>query len=65
MRQNLNLKIIIEDIETDRKYIEKNITNFIKVVKNSMKNSLNDLLTLKINRNKKRNKKEIFFYTFR
>ena len=57
----MNLKITIEDIETDRKYIKENITNFNKSVKNSMKDSLNNLLKLKTNRIKKRDEKENLF----
>ena len=37
------------------------MTDFIKSVKNSMKNSLNDLLKLKANRIKKRDEKEDLF----
>ena len=58
----MNLKIIIENVEIDRKYIEEDVIDFVKLVKNSMKNSLNNLLTLKTNRNKERNKKEDFFF---
>ena len=55
------MKIIIENVEIDRKYIKENITNFVKFVKNSIKDLLNDLLTLRTNRNKKRNEKENLF----
>ena len=57
----MNLKIIIDDVEIDRKYIKRNVADFVKFVKNSMKNSLNDLLTLRTNRNKERDGKENFF----
>ena len=58
----MNLKIIIDDIEIDREYIKENITDFVKFVKNLMKDSLNDLLTLKANRNKKPDEKKNFFF---
>ena len=57
----MNLKIIIESVEIDREYIEENVINFVKFVKNSIKDSLNDLLMLKTNRNKKRDEKENLF----
>ena len=56
------MKIIIDDVEIDRKYIEEDVTNFVKFVKNSMKNLLNDLLTLRTNRNKERDEKKNFFF---
>ena len=56
------MKIIIDDVEIDQEYIKKNVTDFVKFVKNSMKNSLNDLLTLKINRNKERDEKKDFSF---
>ena len=58
----MNLKIIIDDVEIDRKYIKEDVTNSVKFVKNLMKNSLNDLLTLRTNRNKKRDEKENLFF---
>ena len=58
----MNLKRIIKDVEIDRKYIEQNVINFVKFIKNLIKSLLNDLLTLKTNRNKKRDKKEYFFF---
>ena len=57
----MNLKIIIESVEIDREYIKENVIDFIKSVKNSMKNLLNDLLKLKANRIKKRDEKENLF----
>ena len=54
----MNLEIITDGVEADRGYIEGDVADSVKPVENPMKDSLDDLLALRANRNKERGGKE-------